>query len=251
MSFFSCLTRHFIRITERFNTDEEPPHRSDQEGYRSTEREWRASRIAELEKWKRPEQLPITAETVFLGWFRSKKPNCYFRKTREPGTIDDAWNGLSLKKREHYLAKAKKNEIYNTAKLAKFNKHCPLSPSVVDLSLTWASLSEREIQDWLLIGPRHAALQKWKRYRFDHPRACGGRETPVPETPFRIMDLPFELRRGIFSLVLSQSYPVLQFPSDGSADTLTGPVDVRLFAASRQVFAEAVRISFCTAEHRE
>ncbi|KAF6238053.1 hypothetical protein HO173_003687 [Letharia columbiana] len=231
-------------ITERFNTDEEPPHRSDQEGYRSTEREWRASRIAELEKWKRPEQLPITAETVFLGWFRSKKPNCYFRKTREPGTIDDAWNGLSLKKREHYLAKAKKNEIYNTAKLAKFNKHCPLSPSVVDLSLTWASLSEREIQDWLLIGPRHAALQKWKRYRFDHPRACGGRETPVPETPFRIMDLPFELRRGIFSLVLSQSYPVLQFPSDGSADTLTGPVDVRLFAASRQVFAEAVRIFY-------
>lgn len=58
------------------------------------------------------------------------------------------------------------------------------------------------------------------------------------------MDLPFELRREIFSLVLSCTYPVLQFQSDGSAAAPHGPVDVRLFAVSRQVFAEAVKIFY-------
>ncbi|KAL9133968.1 MAG: hypothetical protein Q9175_004849 [Cornicularia normoerica] len=244
MPFFSRLHGHFARVVERFNTDAESRRRLDEERFRRlTEIERDARREAEFKEWQRPEQRPTSAETVFLSQFRSS-PDRFFCKTREPMTMYDAWNGISLDKRGHLIAKAKKNEIYNTAKLAKFNKRCPLSPSVEDLSSTWASLSERDQENWLLTGPRRIALQSWKRYRFDHPRACGGSETPVPGTPFPIMDLPFELRMEIFSLVLSRSYPVLQFPSDGSADAFGGPVDVRLFAVSRQVFAEAVKIFY-------
>lgn len=246
MPLFSRLHTHFNRIIESSNTDEESCTYFHEGRFQNlTERQWRARRKEERQKWQRPKQLPISAETVFLmSRFRTRNLKSFFRKTRGPVTIDDAWNGLSLEKRGHCTAKAKKNEIHNTAKLAKFNKRCPLSPTVSDVPLREGPMSERDQQLWLLTRPRIIALQRWKRYRFDHPRACGGRQTPVPETPFRIMDLPFELRREIFSLVLTRSYPVLQFPSDGSADARPGPIDVRLFAVSRQVFAEAVKVFY-------
>lgn len=139
------------------------------------------------------------------------------------------------------MVEAKRNETHNTAKLAKFNKLCSLSPSVDDLTSTWASLPVPDREDWLLTGPRGIALQRWQKHNHDHPRACGGREMPVPELLFRIMRLPLELRQLIFSIVLRRSCPVLHFPPYRSADAVWGPVDVRLFAASRKGFAEAVK----------
>ena len=230
MPLFSRLHGHYARIFERFKIDEESRDRLDEGRLNITEKEWNALKKAARRKWHIPEQLPITAETVFLSQFR-----------RGPVTIDDAWNGLSLEKRERYTAKAKKNEICNTAKFADFNKRYQLLPFAEDIMLSEEPRSRRGYFLQLMIGSRRIALQRWKSYRSDHPRACGGRKTPVPETPFRIMDLPFELRREIFSLVLIRSYPVLQFPPDGSADATNGPIDVRLFAVSRQVFEEAVR----------
>lgn len=187
---------------------------------------------------KSPTQLPISAETVFLSQFR----NDPWRLGSM--TIDDAWSRLSPRESRRYTARAKKNEIQNTTELAEYNKLCRLSPFVKDTSLVWQSVHAKSVLDmelWQLNSPRLVAWQRWKRYRWNYPELDECQKTNVPERPFRIMDLPFELRREIFSLVLTQSYPVLQFQSDGSADALHGPVDVRLFAVSRQVFAEAVR----------
>lgn len=244
MSLFSRLRDQFARIIERLNADEETRRHLDEESSRNliTKKEIARLRTAILD-WKGPEQLPTSAETVFLAQFQrgGKRPS--FRKSRGPITIAAAWNELSFKEREGFTAKAKKNEAHNIAHFAKFNTRCPLSLSVKDISSTWPSLSEKERKGWVETCQRRMELQHWKRYRCDHPRACGGRMIPVPETPFRMMDLPFELRREVFSLVLSQSFPVLQLPSDGSAD-VARLVDVRLFAVSRQVFAEAVKVFY-------
>lgn len=193
----------------------------------------RSARLPE----ERPPQWPAAAETVFLTEFQSQNLDRSFPQPRGPLTIDDAWNRLSLEEIEVYAAKAKENEIYNTSRLAEFTERWALSPSV-------EILQTEELRAWLPMWPKPFALQSWKMYRSDHPWACGGPKTPVPETPFRIMDLPIELRREIYSLVLSRSRPVLQFPPEGSADGVQGPVDVRLFAVSRQVFAEAVEVFY-------
>ncbi|KAL8833701.1 MAG: hypothetical protein Q9176_007857 [Flavoplaca citrina] len=70
------------------------------------------------------------------------------------------------------------------------------------------------------------------RYRRDHREACGGAITPVPERPFRFLDLPFKLRTIIYGTV-SQMEP------DGSADSKDGPIDTRMFAVSKQIHEEA------------
>ena len=197
----------------------------------------------EVRKLQRPKQLPISAETVFISRFLDN-PKRYVGKCGGPMTVDDAWDGLSLGELRCYTARAKKNDIRNTAKLAKFNKRCPLSPSVEDSSSEWSPRSGLDVEAWRVIKSRRVALQRWKRYRYDHPRACGGSKSPVPKRPFRIMDLPFELRREIFSFVLRRSHRILQYPPDGSADVLDGPVDVRLFVVSRQVFAEALKVFY-------
>ena len=247
MSLFSRLHGLCVGFLERFSTNEETRHFIDDDYY---EPEITFPSVAldfsgpEEALWREsPKQLPISAETVFLSQFRND-PKRFSRKTRGSLTIDDAWSRLSPRERQRYTARAKKNEIHNTTELAEFNKLCRLSPSVENMPSVWPSmyaLSGRTMEIWRLNKPPLIALQRWKRYRSDYPGVVGRDKTNVPERPFRIMDLPFELRREIFSLVLTQLYPVIQFPSDGSASALHGPVDVRLFAVSRQVFAEAVK----------
>ena len=249
MPLFSRLLGRMAKIIGRSTTGKErPPLLDDDEDEARLARHSRERAIlrsTEVQNWLRPKQLPISAETVFLTHFR-KDPQAFYRKCRSR-TIDDVWNGLSPRKRKRYTAEAMENEIHNTAELVKLNKRCPLSPSVEDVSTIWIptiAMAGPDYEPEYLIKSRRIALQRWQRYRSDYPAACGVNKTIVPENPFRIMHLPFELRREIFSLVLRQSYPVLQFPSDGSADAFHGPVDVRLFAVSRQVFAEAVKVFY-------
>ena len=251
MPFFSRLLGRMVKIIERSRTGKgTPPVLDGDDGdeawlvRNSGERARLTPR--EVRKWLWPKQLPISAETVFLTHFQ-KDPLAFYNKTRGSMTIDDAWDDLSPRKRQRYIAEAKENELHNTAVIAELNQRCPLSPSMEDVPSVWRHLVEMLGVDYefgCLIESRRVALQRWQRYRSDHTAACGGKKTIVPEKPFRIMDLPFELRREVFSLVLRQSYPVLHFPSDGSADALPGPVDVRLFAVSRQVFAEAVKVFY-------
>lgn len=247
MSLFSRLHGLCVRFLERFSNNEATRHFLDDDDYqdegiiRSVDLSFLGSREF---LWRESQkQLPISAETVFLSQFRND-PKRFSHKTRGSMTIDDAWSRLSPRERRRYTARAKKNETHNATELAQFNKLCRLLPSVENMSSVWPSMhamSARDMEFWQLHKTRLVALQRWKRYRSDYPGVDGCPKTNVPESPFRIMDLPFELRREVFSLVLTQPYPVLQFPSDGSADALHGPVDVRLFAVSRQVFAEAVK----------
>ncbi len=58
------------------------------------------------------------------------------------------------------------------------------------------------------------------------------------------MDLPCELKREILVHVLRRRQPVCRFRSDGSADTRERPIDVKVFAVSRVLFADAVRIFY-------
>ena len=256
MPFFSRLLGRMAKIIERSRTGKATPplldgDDGDEARLVSSSGERALLTPREVQNWSRPRQLPISAETVFLSHFR-KDPLAFYNKTRGSMTIDDAWDDLSPRKRQRYIAEAKENELHNTAVIAELNKRCPLSPSMEDGPSVWTNLIDLSGVDYesrYLIGSRRVAiqrfaLQRWQRYRSDHKAACGGNKIIVPEKPFRIMDLPFELRREGFSLVLRQSYPVLHFPSDGSADALPGPVDVRLFAVSRQVFAEAVKVFY-------
>lgn len=248
MSLFSRLHGLCDGILERFSNNGKTRHFLDDDADYQDDRIVRLVDLGflgspEFLRRESPKQLPISAETVFLSQFR-KDPKRFSRKTRGSMAIDDAWSRLSPRERRRITTRAKKNEIHNTTELADFNELCRLSPSVENMSLVWPSMhaiSARDMELWQLNKPRLITLQRWKRYRSDYPGVDGCQKTNVLEKPFRIMDLPFELRREIFSLVLTQPYPVLQFPSDGSADALHGPVDVRLFAVSRQVFAEAVK----------
>ena len=223
MSLCSRLCRPLTRMFGRSNGDEESRRRRRRhdERFQNLSDTERDARKAGFKEWKTPEQEPASAVTVFLAQFR-RDPESFFRENGEGTTIYGAWSRLSHDRHQQLMVEAKRNEIHNTAKLAKFNKFCPLSPSVEDLTSTWASMAAPDQEDWLLTGPRGIALQRWERYRYDHPRACGGREMPVPEVPFPIMNLVFELRREIFSIVLRRSCPVLQFPPDRSADAFGG-----------------------------
>lgn len=95
-------------------------------------------------------------------------------------------------------------------------------------------------------------VQLWNRYRRDHPRACGGKFLPVPEQPFRLMDLPTELRRRVFVFLfrgqlIGKTGLVTYMGDDRSAGTYywrADPLDVRVFAVSKAIKAEAMEVFF-------
>ena len=243
MSLFTRLHVHWVRIIDRFGADEEI--NLEKKIYRcfKEQRAKQGESKAEALKWDTPDRRATSAKTVFDDDFRRRKIKRFWRKHDNFESADAAWNGLSLDGRSHHAALARQNEVYNTREFAKFNIRCPLSPSVEDLRFT-VNLGQGNPMEEVEFSTRRSSLQCWNRYRFDHLRACGGALTPVPETPFRIMDLPFEVRREIFVYVLYRPKPVCQLRPDGSADLQGGPIDVRVFAVSRMVFAEAVKVFY-------
>ena len=138
---------------------------------------------AQRRKWEPPIQRSTSAKTLFTKEFRRKEARRFWSRPKDPEAANTAWDGLSIDEQSHYAALAKQNEIYNTNKLAKFNSRCPLSPSVEDLKYTITLEQHNYVADVGLHAQR-VCLQNWNRYRFDHPRACGGALTLVPETPF-------------------------------------------------------------------
>lgn len=88
-------------------------------------------------------------------------------------------------------------------------------------------------------GPR--ALQKWNRYRQDY-REKSGKANGTTFSPFS--RLPFEIRRMIYLLRVKQTEPVVQMNPDGSGYHLSGPIDLRLALASKQLFDEVCRTFF-------
>lgn len=159
----------------------------------------------------------------------------------------DQWNALTPSEQAPYRAKIAQDVAEYTADLDAYNKRIPLSPSVHSSDGYDSGLSdegEDGFYDRYFEGCRRRAVQRWNRYRQDHPRACGGALLPVPAQPFRFLDLALELRGEIYTMVLEREKALTQMNADGSTDDEDGPVDVRIFSVCRQVFAEAVDVFY-------
>jgi hypothetical protein len=159
---------------------------------------------------------------------------------------DASWYALTPREQAPYHARASEDTAQYIADLDAYNKAVPLSPSAhsTDVDSDLSDEGEFDHYDRYAEACRRVAVQKWNRYRRDHYKACGGALLPVPEQPFRFLDLPLELREKVYAMVVGREKELYQMPSDGSAAEKEGPVDVRIFAVSRQVFAESVRVFF-------
>ena len=94
-------------------------------------------------------------------------------------------------------------------------------------------------------NPSRKGYQIWNRYRKDHPRACGIHRAPMPEESFPFFRLPLELRTQIITPMLKRDKELQQMPEDQSThDDWLYPIDVRLFAVSRQMNLEATRVFY-------
>ena len=95
-----------------------------------------------------------------------------------------------------------------TPTLAAYNTQIPLSPSVrSDSGASDAASSKDDEEKSYRIDDNcfRIVVQKWNRYRRDHPRACGGALVPIPSTPFAFNNLLVEIRRKTLSLLLKRT----------------------------------------------
>lgn len=167
-----------------------------------------------------------------------------------------AWSALTPGERAPYYALMTKEAAKFVADLNEWHQRIPLSPSLyssdgesLELDSYVESLSDDE-QTYLLREhhnetSRRSVAQSWGRYRSDHPKACGGaRFKKVPKKPFPFLDLPFELRETIYTMLLVQKRPLVQVQVDDRRVENRRPIDVRIFAVCKQVFAEAVKVFY-------
>ena len=174
-----------------------------------------------------------------------------------------------------YVATLDTYVAQHRAEVQAFNARIPLSP-LVNIDYACESDSDSDADDSFEYDqtlacrqnggygdcPEHAPAQDqrvnrrgaqlWNRYRRDHPGACGGAIVPVPEHPFRFLDLLPELRTVIYRLILYRPNRLVQLEPDQSGpgyikegeDDEMGPIDVRVFAVCKQIYEEATAIFF-------
>ncbi|KAL8919640.1 MAG: hypothetical protein Q9208_006672 [Pyrenodesmia sp. 3 TL-2023] len=158
-----------------------------------------------------------------------------------------AWNELIPDEQARFISAQYEADVARyEADVEAFNDRIPLSPLVektapgFDLDYGGPDSDERY---------RRRGAQLWNRYRKDHPKACGGPVVSVPDKPFRFLDLPLELRANVYCILLYRPVSLVQMEPNGTAshhdaETDEGPVDVRVFAVSKQVYEEATRAFF-------
>ncbi|MCJ1451569.1 hypothetical protein MMC28_001909 [Mycoblastus sanguinarius] len=129
--------------------------------------------------------------------------------------------------------------VCSTARDSSYN--IPLSPSVDVLS---GESEADSLDDNYKDNLARRGIQEWTRYRCDHPRACGGAFVRTPSQPFRFMDLPPEIRIMILRLLLrwEQELTAMDADQEHYCDYL--PLDVRIFAVSRIMQAEAEQVFY-------
>lgn len=130
-------------------------------------------------------------------------------------------------------------------------KYCvPLSPSVHTSSgesEASSSESHTEKKKRVWSNEQRIGAQCWARFRNDHVRACGGSMVPVPQQPFRFMDLPAEIRLQVFKELLTQDKEIVQMPvNKPTKDYHRLPVDTRVFAVNSRVKEEAEQVFYRT-----
>jgi hypothetical protein len=150
--------------------------------------------------------------------------------------INAAWLALPPDEREKYHAMSKPYLDELKAEIIDYNNRIPLSPSVP------SEVGSNDSEDEYVLEERRGA-QLWNRYRRDHPKACGGAMTPIPDKPFPFSNLPTELRRKIYGFAVGEGLRLQHKEADGSADEVQGPIDVRLFAVNKMMREEAM-VSF-------
>lgn len=159
----------------------------------------------------------------------------------------ERWSELTPAARAPYEAQAAPDEARYLADLVDYNARMPLSPSVrssdgdseFDSDEYWEYTSDRHQEN-----EERRLAQIWNRYRRDHPKACGGALTPVPAEPFAFLRLPIELRRRIYGMLLSRDVQVRQLEFGSANDGAWEPIDVRIFAVSKQMHAEAIAVFY-------
>ena len=159
---------------------------------------------------------------------------------------------MTPEERAPYIAQKAASNAQYEAEIQAFNARVPLSPSIGSTpGHSDSGLSEDEDEDEEEIYDENSwrrVVQRWNRYRRDHPRACGGAILPVPEKPFRFLDLKPNIRAKVYRLVLPRDSTVIQMEPDGSAgleeDSESVPVDFRIFAMNKQMYEEATEVLF-------
>ncbi|KAL8897362.1 MAG: hypothetical protein Q9207_007248 [Kuettlingeria erythrocarpa] len=196
--------------------------------------------IQDEELWVAPE---------LKGW---ASPFMAFLRHRTRNNIttghERAWTELDPDEQARYGSAEYEVDVARyEADVQAFNDRIPLSPLVektvprFNRGYEWAASRERL---------RRRGVQLWNRYRKDHPEACGGPVVPVPDQPFRFLDLPLELRANVYRLLLYRTRSVVQMETNGTASYYhpessdEGPLDLRVFAVSKQVYEEATTTFF-------
>ncbi|KAL9596806.1 MAG: hypothetical protein Q9219_005565 [cf. Caloplaca sp. 3 TL-2023] len=152
-----------------------------------------------------------------------------------------AWNELNPDEQLPYITRNEAAFKQYDADIQAYNARIPLSPLVhfpPTARESWFHQSRLE---------RMRGSQIWNRYRKDHPEACGGAITPVPDQPFRFLSLPPELRGMVYSLLLCRRNPIVQMETNHSATRFhapsdEGPIDLRILAVCKQLYEEAMRV---------
>ncbi|KAI4181380.1 MAG: hypothetical protein LQ346_006799 [Caloplaca aetnensis] len=186
--------------------------------------------VPELKGWASP----------FMAFLRQRT------RSNITGGHERAWTELTPDEQARFGSPQYEVDVARyEADVQAFNDRIPLSPLVektagFDPNYGWEASKERF---------RRRGAQLWNRYRKDHPEACGGPVVPVPDQPFRFLDLPLELRANVYRLLLYRPISLVQMETNSTAshydpETDQGPIDVRVFAVSKQVYEEATTTFF-------
>ncbi|KAL8951480.1 MAG: hypothetical protein Q9222_002534 [Ikaeria aurantiellina] len=225
------------------------------------------ARAKNAELWTASEKCPTTTPfIVFADDCQKKDPSI---------RPNSAWAEMTPDERLPFVSPLDAHVTRYQAELQAFNARIPLSPlahidssdesdSDSDGHNTWeykhglacrrkggyGNCSEHPPSQDQRINRR--AAQLWNRYRRDHPGACGGAIMPIPDQPFRFLDLLPELRRAVYRLILHRPNRLVQLEPDQSGpehteegdDEEMGPIDVRIFVVCKQIYEEATDVFF-------
>ena len=155
--------------------------------------------------------------------------------------VGEAWSRISATSRAVYQARATADEDRFSKETVTYGARIPLSPSVhaSDGESESEETGDASRNERITENKRRRTEQRWARYRLDHSKACGGSLNSVPAKPFNFLGLPVEIRDRIYEMVLKREVAVKPDLNDPK-----GPIDVRIFAVSRQVYTEATEVFY-------
>ena len=148
---------------------------------------------------------------------------------------DELMAGTYYDERRYY-ERGQRQDHYQSA-LEEFNANIPLSPSISGESSGDDEVAEGGVTDW-------RAIQRWNRYRRHYCAKSTTINDKASAASFQFLNLPFDIRRLIYVLLVKRTRPVIQMESDSSGKHPGGPIDLRIAVASTQLFTEVMATVF-------